>query len=243
MSQQEQVAYPDLRERHRARRDVATVISMLPYPVDERKPGLVPGIFTMKPANKNDCELLVVERCIHAVYLDETRPRLIVPAPSGLVAESIVLDHKRSIQGYVPNWAEPAIEWVPGEFTNDENGKKMLAGMHGAILKDMIIKQQRWFESLVQFADDDWAKYKQHKFITRLQRDAAMTLGLEREWLMAKEVAAAASKCKFCFSMVHPDAIVCATCHGVLDLKTYEQQFIRAGGAPPQATTAAPKTT
>lgn len=242
--QREQIAYPDLRERHRARRDVATVISILPYPIDERKPGLVPGLFNMPPAEKGDMQLLIVERCMHAVYLDETRPRLIVPDPSDMVAESIVLDHKRSIMGYVPNVAEPGIEWVAGEFQNNVDGKRQLVGQHAALVKDMINKQNKWFETLVQFADDDWSKYKQHKFITKLQRDAAMTLGLDREWLLQKEVEASLSKCRFCFSMVHPDAIVCATCHGVLNQKVYAEQFIRAGQAPPQATTGqAPKTT
>lgn len=236
MDHRSQVAQTEeLRDRaHRKRRDVATVISILPYPLDERKPGLVPGQFNMPAAKKNDMELLVIERCIHAVYLDETRPRLIVPDPSDVVAESIVLDHKRSIHGYIPGIAEPGIEWIDGEFPNDIDGKKAIAGMHASLLKSMIERQRKWFEYLVQFADDDWAKFKMHKFITKLQRDACMELGLDREWITATEIEMAASKCRFCFSMVHPDAIVCAACNGVLDIKKYEANFIKAGSPVPE---------
>jgi len=144
-----------------------------------------------------------------------------------------VRDHKTSIHGYVNGVAEPGIEWVEGEFPNTTEGKKVLAAQHHALLKGMHDKQLKWFEMLVQFADDDWSRFKMHKFITSLQRTAASTLGLEREWMTANEVQMAASKCKFCFQMVHPEAIVCGSCHGVLDMKAYQANFVAAGSAPP----------
>lgn len=216
-------------ERKR-QRDVSTVVSILPLDICERKPGLIPGEFRL-PAVKRagDLELLVVERCIHAVYLDEARPRLIVPDPSDSVAASIVNDFKGAMHGhgYVPDLAEPGIDWVPGEYPNTPEGKQLFVSVNNALLKDMTEKQNRWFEALVNFADDDWMRYHRHSFITKIQRHAALSLGLtSKEWLTEQAVQEAASKCRWCFTMIHPEAVVCGSCGGVQDERRYAE-FIR----------------
>lgn len=212
-----------------AYKDVSTVVSILPFAVNEKKPGLQPGIFQMPAVKDGAFELLIVERCNHPVYLDEARPRLNVPDPSDIVAQSIVSDLKVSLPGYNSGIAEPGIGWVPGEFTMDEKGQALFKATHSALLKDMQKLQRVWFESLVRTADDDWSRYHRHTFITSVQRHAAMVLGLKnKDWMLEQEIVAAMSKCKFCFSQVDPQAIICPTCHGVLNQVEYEKNFVKA---------------
>jgi hypothetical protein len=212
------------------RADVSTVVSILPYEVKETKPGLIPPEFKMPPVKNGDFELLIVERCHHAVYLDETRPRLVVPDPSDVVAESIVMDHKKAIAlGYIPGESEPGLDWVSGAFSNNAEGKALFKAQHSATLTQMERLQMRWFKELVRVADDDFAKYRLHKFITGLQRTAAAVLGItNREWLIETEIEEALSKCKYCFSAVHPEAIICHACHGILDDARYQKEFRRS---------------
>ena len=221
-----------------AYKDVATVVSILPYAIEEKKPGLTPGVFAMKAAKPNDFELLVVERCQHPVYLDEARPRLIVPDPADTVATSIVNDHKIAIPGYVAGQSEPGLAWVPGEFQNNDEGKKLFAGMHSAVLRNLNVLQTAWFVTLVRIADDDWARYHSHKMITKVQRIAAMSLGLtQKDWMLEQEISAALTKCKFCFTNVDPQAIICPQCHGVLDKTRYDKEFVAHTPNPPATAT------
>lgn len=210
--------------------DTSTVVSILPYPLWEKKPGLVPGSFTIPAAPPGDLVLFSVQRCTHSVYLDENRPRLTVPDPSDLVAKSIVEDHKKAMVCYEAGVAEPGLGWVWGEYTNDENGKRAFIVANKPLIEEMNRLQGEWYQRLLQMADDDWAKYRQHKFITQLQRTAAQVLGqTNRDWMVAKQVEAAMSKCKFCFSLVHPEACICPTCHGIIDAERYRKEFLNAG--------------
>jgi hypothetical protein len=155
---------------------------------------------------------------------------LIVPDPSDIVATSIVNDHKTAMIGYIGGEAEPGLAWVPGEFTNDEDGKKAFTYSFPELIPELQEMQQRWFKNLVRLADDNWAKYRQHKFITDLERTAAASLSLtSREWLLDARVEEAMSKCKFCFTQVHPMACICPSCTGILDVERYKREFLGTG--------------
>lgn len=210
--------------------DISTVISMLPYPLMESKPGLVPGVFKIPFAEPGDFQLLVVERCTHPVYLDENRPRLIVPDPSDLVARSIVNDHKIAMICYENEIAEPGIDWVSGEYKNDKNGKASVKLANPELFKRMETLQLTWYERLLKMADDDWSQYRRHKLITELQRTAATVLGqTNREWMLKDRIEEALSKCKFCFAQIHPLACLCPSCHGILDMDRYKKEYLNSG--------------
>lgn len=210
--------------------DISTVVSILPYPLWEKKPGLVPGDFRIPYTEPGDFTLFNVERCQHSVYLDENRPRLVVPDPSDLVARSIAEDHKTAMVCYEGGVAEPGISWVWGEYLNNANGKQAFLQTHRALLSEMQDKQVEWYKRLLLMADDDWARYKQHKFITNLQRTAAGVLGqTNREWMIEHKIEEALSKCKFCFVQVHPQACICPSCHGIIDEERYKKEFLNAG--------------
>jgi hypothetical protein len=210
--------------------DISTVISILPYPLVEHKPGLVPSTFSIPYTPPGDFTLFNVERCVHTVYLDDNRPRLIVPDPSDVVANSIVNDHKSAMVCYEHGIAEPGLGWVWGEYLNNPDGKKAFAAANAEMLRDITAKQVEWYKRLLQMADDDWSMYHRHKFITGLQRTAAEVLGqTDRPWMVDHKIEEALSKCKFCFSQVHPDACLCPTCHGILDMERYKAEYLGAG--------------
>src|SRR5262245_12453828 len=151
-------------------RDICTVVSLLPYPLCEEKPGLVPSTFKIPYTAPGDFTLFNVERCTHDVYLDSNRPRLIVPDPSDLVAKSIAYYHKTAMVCYEAGIAEPGISWVLGEYLNDAPGKREFMAEHQEMMVELIALQTEWYKRLLQMADDDWATYRKHKFITGLQR-------------------------------------------------------------------------
>ncbi len=183
--------------------------------------------------------LFNVERCQHTVYLDENRPRLVVPDPSDMVARSIVEDHKCAMVCYEHQIAEPGLGWVWGEFLDTPEGKRNFAATNSALLKEMTARQIEWYKRLLQMADDDWAQYRRHKFITNLQRTAAEVLGqTDREWMIESRIEESMSKCKLCFSTVHPEACICPTCHGILNVERYNAEYLGAG----QIEKVAPKT-
>src|SRR4051812_44541048 len=104
-----------------------TVVSLVPFPIDETKPGMTPSRFYIDPAPREGFSCLLVQKCRHGVYLDEFRPTLIVPTAPEEVAESICMDYKRGQLGIKMTEAEPGLFWVPGAFANKETHKELLA--------------------------------------------------------------------------------------------------------------------
>lgn len=190
----------------------------------------MPSTFRIPYTAPGDFTLLNIERCTHSVYLDDSRPRLIVPDPSDLVARSIVEDHQKAMVCYEHEIAEPGLAWVWGEYLNTPDGKKTFAAVHADVLRMITARQLEWYKRLLQMADDDWSMYRRHKFITGLQRTAAAVLGqTDRPWMLEVKIEEALSKCKLCFSQVHPDACICPTCHGILDMDRYRAEYLGAG--------------
>lgn len=204
--------------------DVATVISILPFAIREKKPGLIPSEFYI-PSAIDEFQTLVVKRCTFAVYLDEHRPPLVVPDPSDQVAQSIVYDFKVATIGFIPDEVEPGLFWVPGAFTSREE----IARLFKVELEDARRKQMNWFKKLVAVADDDWGKYQQHKFISSIQRFAAKTLKLERAWNLDVLTEQASIRCPYCATQVAVGQIVCGSCRGILDKTKFKpEDFAKA---------------
>ena len=213
--------------------DVSTVVSILPIAITETKPGLIPGMFSFPAVEENDFFLLPITRCHHPVYLDESRPSLLVPDPSDEVANSIVEDYKQSSLLFESGVTEPGLAWVHNGYENIEIDKERFKIDHKDVLISIYSLQINWFEALVKIADDSWSEEHQHNHISDLSRLAAVRLGLkEKEWLVREQVEKAQSKCSFCFTIVHPEAIVCSSCHA--DLKSNVYRNVLLGGSSEQ---------
>ena len=194
--------------------DVATVVSILPYDIRETKPGLVPSEFFVPKGDEDVPGLLVVEGSYHQVYLDDSRPRLTVPVPSVELAASICRDHKTSMFGFVTDEAEPGLFYVPGRYTKADIQR--LKGEHRVAFERAKRTQLAWFQRLIEYADDQWARHGEHKLITDVMRLAAEATKLERPWLSKQVIEKALSLCPACMSVVNPKAVICSSCRFIL---------------------------
>lgn len=219
--------------------DVCTVLSIFPLALRETKPGLFPHSFNLRACDdpQEKVTTLIVHRAKFSVYIDESRPALIVPEPADIVAESICHDYKVSVIFYEPNISEPGLIWVHGGYSDSE------ALADAAIrvkLSDAREKQNTWFSRLVSAADDDWGRFHARKMISDLQRLAARNLNLDREWDIEQEIAKEHRPipCKFCRADVHPDSIICMHCRGILNMERFRSEYVSADAAltpPPPA--------
>lgn len=212
----------------------ATVISLVPFPIREFKPGMQPGNFNLEPAPEGGFTTLLVKKCKHGVYLDENRPVLIVPTAPEEVAEAICFDFKKGQLGLQMGIAEPGLFWVQGDYT-DPKMQPALKAEFAAEFREAEKKQIEWFKVLVAQADDSWGKFKMRGLISVPQKVAAQRLKLTREWLLEGEVEAALSECPVCFEKVHPRAIICRSCNAVLNQKEFEKIQFAKGQAPTPA--------
>jgi len=196
--------------------DVSTVVSIVPFEINEFKPGLYPGSFKIPPAKEGDFEFLVIGRSIHYVYLDEDRGSVQVPTTSDEVARSICEDYIDALFGVQKGISEPGIFWIEGAFRD----KKAIQIAAGEKLEQAKIKQRQWFIHLVEIGDDEWSKYRTHKSVSDLQRFAARSLGFDREWNVDAK-AESIQFCPACRMTIQSGAMICGNCRTVLDPVAY----------------------
>ena len=145
------------------RRDIATVISMLPVRLEEKKPGLYPGTYiipAVKERGKIEC--LIIKEGIHYVPQLE-HPAYRAMTPPGEIAKSIVIDYIEGQLGRDEN-AEPGLFWTYGEYSQDLAFIELKDEIHAA-----NVKQRNWFVNLVRIADIEWSRNpNNHNVITDL---------------------------------------------------------------------------
>lgn len=211
-----------------------TLVSMVPFPIREEKPGLVPSVVHIPAAEKDNFVVVHVKPCFYPMYIDEARGSFNVPVPPDQLAKSIIDDFVNAQLGvdrHPEHPASPGMFFVVGKLTKEQIKKE-----YPDAVQEALNTQKEWFRRLVQSADDDWQRYRQHKTISDLQRHAAKSLGLERDWLVVTKDApmtpiSAGKTCPACFSTVHPQAIICPQCRCVMDAKAYAaMKFAPVGG-------------
>ena len=206
----------------------ATVISIVPFVISEFKPGIYPGQFQINPSKDGIPEVLSIGESVFFIELDEKRT-MTVSCSAEKLAKSIVEDYMISNIGYsYEEAAYPGLFWKEGSFTQKEVISKF-----GADLEKFKENQLRWFKKLVEMADDDWEKTRQHKCISDAQRHAAKALGMERPWIInlkLNEIKVPDLKCIACQSVVSSIAIVCPNCRCILNMAEYKKlQFVEVG--------------
>lgn len=209
--------------------DVSTVCSILPVGINEPKPGLHIAQYILPAVvdPRKDVNTLLVVRTTFPVYIDESRPALVIPEPSDRIAEAICRDYRISMAHTQKDVAEPGLFWLK----DNRNSADILSGRDKEgheLLQLYRLLQTTWFERLVEEADEYWSRIRSRRAISDLQRHACNFLGLKREWNLKMEITEMLSKCKFCFELVHPNAIICGHCSGVLDMERYKKEFVKA---------------
>ena len=76
-------------------------------------------------------------------------------------------------------------------------------------------KLDQFYRALVAAADREWERSHSYLFINDLQRRAAASLGLEKEWYTTTPLRAV--ECPGCGERVKPGGAVCRVCGAILD--------------------------
>lgn len=196
--------------------DKSTVISLLPWPVKDKKPAIYPGEFLIPAAEKGDISLIIVGQSVFFITMEGRSIKS--TTPSIQMARSICVDYINDSLD-VAEGAYPGLIYTFGEYTKEEAKKKLALQ-----IAEAEARQRRWFEKLVKDADDNWNLNHQFKAISDLHRKAAIYLGQEREW--TKSFAQMAmTKCPVCQSLVDPKALQCGNCQNVLKPEEYKKVF------------------
>lgn len=182
-----------------------TIVSLLPWALEEIKPGLIPDTYYVPAAKNNKPAVLHIKDGASNLYVRDGKTYPITH-PAEEIANSIVNDYCSAQLQYGED-SKPAIFWVPGKLSIDEvllNCKDKLA--------EAKKYQNNWFMKLIRLADDDWTKTGQHRMITDLQRHAATSLGLlNKPWMQSVE-AIELVKCPACSTLVDSTAALCYNC-------------------------------
>lgn len=206
--------------------DKCTLVSIVPFLINEFKPGIYPGRFVISPClNPKVPSLLYVGTSVHFVPQfngDEELPSTVIKTHCKEIAHSVINDYMHG-QMYVNEDCCPGLFMLPTEVSLEQ-----IITKHKGALMSAEKKQLMWFGKLVQQADNDWNRYKRHTVISDIQRFAARALGLDdKEWL-TPEAHEINLKCPMCLSAVKPEASICATCRCILNEEKYASKKFAA---------------
>jgi hypothetical protein len=143
-----------------------------------------------------------------------------VKDPSDVVAKSIVTDFVTSQLG-ISDEVGPALWWVDSDMNLEQVVEK-----EKVIMNEMRMRQRKWFVNLIKMADDDWVRYRQHNVISDFQRKIGNLLDLnpeDHEWMTPLALQQGKTfACPFCGTSIASGAVICGTCHQVIDYKRKE---------------------
>lgn len=198
---------------------MCTVVSMLPMELEETKPHLIPGTFTI-PAAPGGFDISVYHVGeAHSFVPDPILDRnLRVGTPPHELARSLVDDYCTAHICLTDNGG-PGLFWVQGKFTADQIKKKFPLKVRDAAARQLV-----WYNTLINMADADWEKNKDMMAVSNLQRLAAKELNIDRDWVMAK--VDEMMLCPFCKSKVTTGSVKCAVCMEVIDKTAYEKMKV-----------------
>lgn len=199
-----------------------TVVNYTPFEFRETKPSQIPGEYTIPACTGAKDEvpgILHVSPAHSRLYMPLIEHPFMVPISSEALAKDIVRSLISSFILFEENVAEPALFSIPGFHVAKEIRTKF-----PELVTTALSKQHIWKVRMVKEADDSWQKTRQHRAVTDLQRWAAKSLGMKKDW---SDVTANApletTNCKFCGSSVLINIAVCPTCKNVIDAALFKQ--------------------
>ena len=190
--------------------DRATIVSIYPKIIEERKYTIFPNIFIVEPGSYESPSTLIVGPCSWFKSFANGQPAIEVLVSSIEIAESIVKDWTGSLLGADPD-SGPGVFYTAGEITSEIAKTK-----YALKLTEMRVKQNRWFMTLVQHADSLWARSNQNPLtIADEMRLAARMLNLnEKPWLRDFTLIDKIP-CFACGSLKDPNYPVCPACRAI----------------------------
>ena len=188
--------------------DKSTIFSIAPFLIDESKPGIYPGHFTI-PACLDDSkpQRLVIGASEHMMYVGGKKQPIRVTTPSYQIAKAVV-DDIFDGQLFIEPDKRPGLCWIQGDISTQDFLSKNVT-----IYATLKIMQRKWFVLVVKKTEDDWKKYKNSRVITDQARFAVRALGLPTpEWMQADEIEANFIKCPACSTMNDNNNVICSGC-------------------------------
>lgn len=193
--------------------DKATIISIYPKLIHEKKNTIEPGVFTIEPGSYENPAILVVGPSSWWREIDAEQPLLEIPESALRIAESIVRDYCNGIVGCNMGSHMPGLFYLPGTLTIAEIKKN-----HKPLLDEYNEKQKAFYFNLVKMADTLWARSNGNPLsITDDARLAARSLGLnDKPWLRDYQSVQMIA-CVACGSLRNPLFPICSHCNRVID--------------------------
>lgn len=201
--------------------DKATVVSIYPKEILEKKPTIQPGTFHILPGSPAKPTVLVVGPSSWWRDIDEDQPLLEIPVSAIQIAESIVKDYCNGILGCDMNEQMPGLFYVPGgkmDAKLNVDTEATLAWVqkeYAGELKKAEKRQNNWYSLLVKMADSLWARSNGNPLaISDDMRMAARELNLTqvKDWMKDFQMVDMV-RCKACGSLKNPLYPICASCH------------------------------
>lgn len=193
--------------------DKATVVSILPKPISERKATIQPGVFDIPPGTFENPSLLVLGPSSWWREIDEGQPLLEIPTSSIQVADSIVRDYCVGLLACELNVQQPGLFYLPGEWSV----AKLKAEQTPMLIKYREI-QKKWYMELVRIADILWSRSNGNPLsISSDARLACRECNItNKPWLGDQQVAELI-RCIACGSLRNANFPICQTCKAVAD--------------------------
>jgi hypothetical protein len=199
---------------------ISTLVSLSKSNINETIPGMQMANYCL-PAEKDGSVLHIPDSYYYKPDIDGHQDRVFVP--SAQIAKSLVQMHLTSQLEYKEG-QHPAVFCIPELELSLADVKKN----YSKEVLAALTAQRKWYVALVKVADDDWQRVKRHNMISDIQRIAARSLNLKREWLLAVENEENLG-CPFCgTNLLNPEAPICPTCgkvHNPERLKALEQRL------------------
>jgi hypothetical protein len=210
--------------------DKATVVSIYPFPLDEKKCTLQPGRWYIPAGSFENPTCVPVGPSSWWREIDPQQPLLEIPVASILIADSIVRDYCNGLMGCNMGDQMPGLFYVPGDISSKEMKLK-----HNNLLEIAKKKQDGWFKALVDLADVAWSRTNGNPLsINEMMKKAAHILGIEnRDWLKTYH-AVNMVRCFACGTLKNPLFPVCPSCRAIDpnykgDIKFAQQQGLPSG--------------
>lgn len=201
----------------------ATVISILPWEVNEQKPGVFPGRFHIDKAEDGEVSTLILSESTCYAVTDHDQNISVPVIQSALkMADSLVRDYIDAKLAVDEN-SKPGIMAVLGSYTPAD-----AQATFPAEIKDLRTKQVSWFNRLVNIADDAWNRYHQHRAISDEQRFAASYLKQDKPWNVDVATLSTYVKCPACQQTISAQTLKCPHCQTVI--KPAEYAALLQGG-------------
>lgn len=201
--------------------DRATIVSVYPESITERKSTIYPGEWTIPAAPPNGFSLLTITPSSWWRDPGNDQQIIEIQVNSYTVAKSIVEDYCNSLLRSKYPSVCPGLFYVAGEFDEkkilsyqDEIQKKPF----GVLLQEARARQKAYFEEMVAFSDALWATSNGNpRAISHTARLAAEQLGLKNKPWMGDFAKMQMENCPSCGNLVNPNYPTCANCKYVVN--------------------------